>query len=189
MQHINLIDPSLLPPQHVVSGSRLLSVALVGALLVFAHWSIERLALARALATAPTESTDGATPTNKANEDLAQLREQLAQREALRDLLASDHLPQQPAALLGAVVDALPPTLWLTDVELARDRALRIGGGALDTAALDRFAAALANVADLRGVPVHTVRLEPMERNGQPHPSAGWRFMLANSAASTAGER
>jgi Tfp pilus assembly protein PilN len=118
---------------------------------------------------------------------LADLRERVAQREALRDLLAADQLPQEPAALLRSVIDALPQTLWLTEVEVARERALRIAGGALDAAALNNFATALAQVPALRGVPVHTVRLEPAAKDSDA--PGGWRFVLSSTSATTLAEK
>lgn len=188
MQHINLVEARLLPPLRLLSGLRLATLIAAGALLVFGHWGFERVALSRALAMDSTaEQADTNHRSVAAKDGLADLRERVAQREALRDLLAADHLPQQPAALLRSVIDALPQTLWLTEVEVARERALRIAGGALDAAALNSFAAALAQVPSLRGMPVHTVRLEPAGKDGDA--PAGWRFVLASGSVATQAER
>lgn len=189
MQHLNLIEARLLPPLRVVSGARLAGMVLAGAAIVLAHWGIERVALARALATATaTEAADGSASAEPGSDDtLAPLRERVAQRQALRDLLAADALPREPASLLQAVIDALPPTLWLTEIELARERALRIAGGALDAAAFDEFAARLNRVPPLRGAPVRTVRLEPGEREANDEAGAAlpahWRFVLVTGGS------
>ena len=193
MQHINLVDGRLLPPLRVLSGMRLATLALAGAMLVFGHWGFERLALARAMAAAnAAEAPDANASTADGTDGLADLRERVAQREALRDLLAADHLPKQPELLLRAVIDALPPTLWLTEIDIARERAVRIGGGALDVGALDPFTERLAQVALLRGVPIHTLRLEPAEAQGaaqEAPPLRSWRFVLASGSAAAQGER
>jgi hypothetical protein len=189
MQQINLVDASLLPPLRLASGQRLAALCLAGAALVCGHWAIERAALARALAATGAEEPTDAAPAADAGDGLNELRERVAQRQALRDLLASDHLPNNPAALLRAVFDAMPPTLWLTEVDVARERTLRISGGALDVNALDRFAERLATIAALRGVPIHTLRLEPAEKPAdaaEPAPRS-WTFTLASRPAGSAG--
>lgn len=192
MQHINLVDARLLPPRRLVSGQRLATLALTGALLVIGHWGFERLALSRAMAAAHAGAApDADTPAADSNDGLDALRERVAQRAALRDLLAADGLPTQPALLLRAVIDALPPTVWLTEVEIARERALRISGGSLDVSALDPLAERLAQVAPLRGVPIHTLRLEPADTQGeaQEHAPRSWRFVLGSGSASMQVER
>lgn len=182
MQQINLIDPRLLPPQRLLSGQRIASLALAGLLLVCGHWGIERAALARAMAASAPEPTVGA-PAADSERALDELRERVAKREALRDLLASDRLPPDPAALLRALFDALPPTIWLTEVEVARERSVRIAGGALEVGALDPFAARLASIAALRGIPIHTLRLEPAAEGAGLR---SWHFVLASKPASEA---
>lgn len=203
MQQINLIEARLLPPPRMVSGARLAGLTIAGALAVLGHWSYERIALARALAAVPgadaaaqaaaPDTTEGVAA--ETSDELAVRREQVAQREALRNLLAAEPLPEHPAALLQAVVAALPPTLWLTELELARERSLRIAGGALDAAALDQFAARLGRVDSLRGMPVATVRLEPIapgaaaegdETAPRTRTGHGWRFVLASRSAEDA---
>jgi hypothetical protein len=189
MQQINLLDASLLPPLRLVSGGRLATLCLAGAALVCGHWAIERASLARALAATGTEATTEPEPVANTGDGLNELRERVAQREALRDLLASDHLPNNPAALLRAVFDAMPPTLWLTEVDVARERTLRISGGALEVSALDPFAERLAAIAALRGVPIHTLRLQPAEAQAdaaEPAPRS-WTFTLASRPAGSAG--
>jgi Tfp pilus assembly protein PilN len=194
MQDINLVEARLLPPLRVVSGLRLATMAVAGALLVLGHWGFERFALARAMAAAnATEAPDTSASNAGGNDGLGELRERVAQREALRDLLAADHLPQHPAVLLRAVVEALPGSVWLTEIDIARERALRISGGALDVAALDPFTERLAQVALLRGVPISTLRLEPSQAEGEArerqHALRSWQFTLASGAAAVPGER
>jgi hypothetical protein len=189
MQQINLVDAGLLPPLRLISGARLAALCLAGAALVGGHWAVERAALARSLAAAGANETVDAAPDNQGNDGLNELRERVAQRSALRDLLEADHLPHNTAALLRAVFDALPPSLWLTDVELARERALRISGGTLDVGALDAFAHRLSAIAALRGVPIHTLRLEPADAQDETsEPRARrWNFVLASRPAGSAG--
>jgi hypothetical protein len=193
MQNINLVEARLLPPLRVVSGLRLATLVLAGALLVFGHWGFERLALARSMAAAnAADSTDSNTTNTDGNDGLADLRERVAQREALRDLLAADQLPQQPAVLLLAVIEALPATLWLTEIDIARERTLRISGGALAVSALDPFTERLAQVALLRGVPINTVRLEPADTQGEAQEARAprsWRFTLASGSAAAEGAK
>jgi hypothetical protein len=186
MQNINLVETRLLPPVQAVSGVRIASLSLVGALGVCGHWGVERAALARAMAAANGAESAEAAPAVDVETGLTELRERVAQREALRDLLATDQLPRDPAALLRAVFDALPPTLWLTEVELARERTLRISGGTLDVAALNPFAERLAAIAALRGVPIQTLRLEPAEANGDAAEAGprSWNFVVAGKPAS-----
>jgi hypothetical protein len=190
MQQINLIEARLLPPLRLLSGARLAAALLIGVASVLGHGLSERLALQRALAAAVTaESADTAQPAGVDDAaSLAPLRARLAQRQALRDLLAAEPMPQDPARVLQTVIDALPPALWLSEVEVAPERTLRIAGGVLEPAAFDEFAQRLSRAAALRGSPVRSLRLEPGERADGAAEAVlpvHWRFVLATGDTAT----
>jgi hypothetical protein len=193
MQQINLVDPRLLPPQRTLSGATLVALVATATLAVTTHYLVERQWMTRLVAAAaPSTATAAAPDANAGTPDAtAALARQIAQREALRDLMVSRaEPPQDSASLIQDLVAALPETLWLTEIDIAGARALRISGGALEPAALITFADRLARIPALHSLPIETVRLEPLpdERGdaGQPPARPAHRFVLASAAAPAA---
>jgi hypothetical protein len=197
MQQINLVDPRLLPPQRRLSGATLVALVAAATLAVATHYQAERLwtaqlasAVAPADATAATPGPTAATPDAAADATTVLVR-QIAQREALRDLMLNQaEPPPDSAALIQDLVAALPETLWLTEIDIAGARALRISGGTLEPAALVTFADRLARIPALRSLPIETVRLEPLpDEQGDASPTPArpaHRFVLASAAAPAA---
>jgi hypothetical protein len=176
MQNINLFDRRLLPPPPDWLGIGLGVAAVVALVASLSHLSVEKVRLARALAAAVPTATETAAPVD--DQALRSLGERVARRTALRDALqraggGADSLGR----VVESVAQALPPEAWLTEVVVGSDRSLRVGGGALDVAALAPFAQRLQQVDALRGlalniVSVEKVRLEA-EAAGTPMASAG----------------
>jgi hypothetical protein len=190
MQHINLIDATLLPQQRLLGSAALLASLMACALAVAVHLGVEmrltqRTALAQA-ATANTAAADGTTPAAATGPN-AELQAQIASREALKSALQSHaQLPKAPAQLLADVAAALPNTMWLSEIDISGAHNLRIAGGLLEPTALPRFAEQLAQVQALRGLPIHLLRLEPAaaERSAGDELAipASHRFMLASGS-------
>ncbi len=171
MQNVNLLDARWVPAAPraaqplVVLGVATLVLAAVA---VGAHGLHEQRALAQALAaqdhaataTQPTEAKAGDGAARNATEQ-AGLRKHLAQREALLAALQRERPgPSHPAQTLNSVLQALPATVWLNELELQGEQHLRITGGSLDPQALAHYAHQLSRAPSLRGTALKTVRLE-----------------------------
>lgn len=196
MQQFNLIDPRLLPPPLILSGVRLAAVALLVVVALAVHTGQERQRLSRTLAQAsapaagagdaPAEGGEGAAP--EAGE--AALQATIRQRRALRDLIAkADDRPADGASMMRSVIAALPPTVWLTEIDLRGRQGLRIAGGTLDPVSLRSLAERLSQIDALRGVAVETLRIEPSEEEaaGDSGLPPTHSFVLASAAYLAAG--
>lgn len=192
MQQINLLEPKLLPTPELVSGARILVVAVLGLLGVSLHLGIEQDRMARTMAAAQ------AAPPSEIGESLEALgqdgdpalRVRLLQRQALRDVLAKHQaLPPDSASLMSQVMAVLPETLWLTEVDLVGLQGIRISGGALEPEALRQFAERLATIPTLKGAPVETLRLELDEDNpgSAADRPAAHQFVLVSATYNTTG--
>lgn len=190
MQQFNLIDPRLLPPPLILSGVRLAAVALLVVVGLAVHTGQERHRLSRTLAQVSTppaavevaaEGADGSP--SEAGE--AALQATIRQRRALRDLIAkADDRPADGASMMRSVIAALPPTVWLTEVDLRGRQGLRIAGGTLDPVSLRSLAERLSQIDALRGVAVETLRIEPSEEEaaGDSGLPPTHSFVLASAA-------
>ncbi|MBL8323631.1 MAG: hypothetical protein JNJ89_01605 [Rubrivivax sp.] len=190
MQNVNLLDPALVPAEPALRAGPVLVALLAGALGVTGHWFAERLLTSRSLAAAgvvaPAEAAAISTGASDGGQ-LVRMSQRLATREALLVALKAETAqPNRPADTLRHVVATLPATMWLTEVELAGERDLRIAGGSLDPLALAEYARRLAEAAPLRGLTLQTLRLEPDEQpqasEGAPAPSPTRLFTLASRA-------
>ncbi len=187
MQQLNLADPRLLPPQRVLSGARAIALFAAGLLLVTAHFGTERHRMAQALASAGAETAENSNPEVAVADPASALRTRIAQRQSLRDMLATtDTLPPDSAALLQAVIAALPESLWLTEIDITGARGVRIAGGTLDPSALNGFAERLSRIPLLRAIPIETVRVEPQDAaaggTAEVATPPGHSFVLASAA-------
>jgi Tfp pilus assembly protein PilN len=188
MQHINLLDPRLLPVRHLLSGRRLATLAALGLVLAGTHLAIEQRRLSAAMAAAgltaePVDAVDETQPD-------ASLSARIVQRQALLDMLSkADELPRNSADTLRSVIAALPETVWLTEVDMVGRDGVRIAGGAIDPPSLRTFADRLSRIEPLRGVPIETLRLDPDVADDAEAVAAPprLRFVLA-SASHTAAE-
>jgi hypothetical protein len=191
-QQINLIDASLLPQRQRLRAATVLAVAGTGMALVLGHFAWERLALARALAAlAQGEGEVQATAGEVGAGSAADQALQLARGEALRELLSRQpSVPAGSAQLMGQIVQSLPDTLWLTELELGAARAVRISGGTTDAAGFGQFTTRLGGIAALQGVPIGTVRLEPHATAATPGAAGSdapaQLFVLASAADAAA---
>jgi len=191
-QQINLIDASLLPARRRLGPVSLLATVGTAIALVLAHLGWEQVALARALAQA-TADAPAATEDGSVAEPDAATADRLARREALRDLLRRQlSVADGSALLLGEIIHALPDSLWLTELELGAQRALRISGGAADTEGFAQFATRLRLIPALQGLPISTVRLEPRPEDsavaspGTTPLPASQLFVLASAPGASA---
>jgi len=196
MQQINLLDPSLLAAPRLLGSGALVGLVGAAALAVAGHWALEshwtRSALAAVVPPAPPAETAIAADAAASAADPAQaLQARIAEREALRAVLVQQtQLPRAPAELIAQVIAALPQNMWLSEIDIAGTRNLRIAGGTLDPAALSTFAQALGGITALRGVPIESVRLEGAAVLASDPDSEGLppshRFLLASTASTTA---
>jgi hypothetical protein len=194
-QHINLITAALLPRPQRLAPKPLLALLGGVALLVLTHFAWERVALTQTLARA-----DSPPPVVNAEAGASVgdpvLRERITRGEALREVLRKQGVVAEGSArILREIFDALPDEVWLTEVELGAERALRIGGGATDGTSFARFAQRLAAVASLQGLPVTTVRLHAPTRSeanagapADPTAAATQLFVLASAPEGAAVE-
>lgn len=184
MQELNLIDPRLLPRQHLLSGARVIAVAAIGLTLAAVHYAVERQRLQDAMhAAGMTPQVEETAP--PADDGDAAMQARIAQRQALHEMLSkADRLPRDSASTLRAVIQALPETIWLTEVDVVGTQGVRIAGGATDPAALRGFADRLAHVESLRGMPIETLRVEPEggDDTGEGARRPAHRFVLASAA-------
>lgn len=162
MRHaLNLIDPGLLPvptrpPVSVLLGVLVLAVGGLGV-----HYSWERTQFERTLAL-PGVTESGLEGEEHADPAHAQRLHRVVRDEALADALSGIiDLPRDSAARLRALTQALPDSLWLTEVELGGRSGLRIAGGTLDSAALAPYVARLGQIDGLQGLPLQVVSMEP----------------------------
>lgn len=184
MQQLNLVDPRLLPPRHLLSGTRLLAVAALGLVLTAAHFGVEQHRLAQVLLAAGMSPQDEATPEAAPADPDAAVATRIVQRQALRDMLAkADRLPNDSAATLQSVIGALPETVWLTEVDVLGAQGVRIAGGTTDPASLRTLADRLAGIPLLSGVPVETLRIEPVasEDTSEERTPSSHSFVLASA--------
>lgn len=185
-QQINLIDNTLLPARQRLPPAVMLATLAAALSLLSAHFAWEKWALARELnqVVAPQQAVAEAAP----NHTESQREASLAKREALRDLLRLQvSVAEGSAALVGDIISAMPETMWLTELEVGTSRMLRLSGVTADSAGFGQFALRLERIAALKGLPLHTVRLEPRASDGagagQDKPAnAGRQFVLASGA-------
>ncbi len=165
---INLVDPGLLPEVQHLSGKRVLLVVSCALALLTAHYSYERVQLSKtmALSTKNDASVDPLLTGATTSSDLALLQTQLMRDELLREGLSKlTDLPVGNADMLASVIDALPDSLWLKELEFVGKRGVRIRGGTTNPAGLTEFSAKLSKVAALGGLPVQVVSLAPELEN------------------------
>ena len=190
-QQLNLIDPQLLPVAARPSVATLLTVLTLAAVAVLGHYAWEKARFSEALAQTGTEpaAADEAAP----DPALQALQRQIERDELLSQGLArASDLPTDTAVVLRQVAAALPPSLWLTDVEMSGRNGLRIAGGTLDVSALSDYAVKLGDIASLKGRALHALSVEPRQPPSAPVESSGAAvesmpphhvFVLANGEA------
>lgn len=163
-QYINLVDAKLLRVRERLSGVVLLSVMAAGVTLVGLHYAVEKYRLQRELTAMATQSTLAETATAPVGLPAAFVskQEQLKREETLREALnQGGDLPGQSGALLSAVAQALPASMWLTDLQVLGAKSLVIAGGSLERPALASFAQRLEASDALKGTPIGIVQFEP----------------------------
>lgn len=213
MRNVNLLDARLLPREPVLRADIALAAFAALTLAVLGHGALEGHLAQKALAMAAAAqagadaasapgTAPGAGPATGAPAaagstaagaapGLPDLRSQLAQSEALLAALRGEKdMLQAPAATLRQVLAALPENMWLSEIDLAGARELRIAGGTLQPQALADFARRLGELRALQGLALHNLRLEalaaPAAAEGRPAPPAMHSFVLS-SAAGTLG--
>ncbi len=176
-QQVNLIDPSLLRKPERLTRNNLLTLMGISTMVVAVHAAMEQVQMARehsSLASSPVaqgaqaagvaENTDASTG-QQLPPHLLRLQEQVTRGEALRSALAQNgDLPDDAGAVLKAVIEALPPTIWLTELQVLGDKSLLISGGTLERPALATFSKQLEVNPTLKGTPITKVELKPQAR-------------------------
>ena len=202
-QQINLYSPILLAPRRYFSALAMvqaLAVLAVG-LVALSLWSVSQTqGLRRDLAS--TSAADNAeqkrlqvalagrpaAPTNVSalEQELAQARKQLAEREAL---LASIAAPApgndiSRSALLRLLAQTLPTSSWLTEVKLVDGR-VDIAGATLQPEALRPWLDRLSAHPALAGQTLEAVKVERRDPNVGTGPES-WSFRVVSSRGSSA---
>ncbi len=176
-QQINLLEHSLLPKREWCTGRVIVTVAGLLAAAVGAHYTnesagIKRLLAAGAPSPAGTEaSADAADPIEM---QLRESQARLARGEMLMKALAGlTDLPRDNARRLQALIDAMPDTVWLQEVELVGERGVRIAGGATQAAALAGYAQRLGSTKEFEALPLHVYALTPRDADAHDHTASG----------------
>lgn len=162
-QHINLIDPTLLPPHDWCTGWHLLALTLllgvgVSAHAIHAQRSLQHLLSASLAAPAAPAPTDDETTTR-----LALLQQQVQRNRALLEAVNDlTDLPRDTARRLTTLTAALPPTVWLREVTFAGARGVRIAGGTLQPSALAALSEQLGQTEPFRDQPLRVFSLAPL---------------------------
>lgn len=202
-QQINLYSPILLAPKRYFSALAMvqaLAVLVVG-LVGLSLWSIShtqnlRRDLASATAAGAAEqqrlqvalAARPAAPTNVSalEQELAQARKQLAEREAL---LASISTPApgsgiSRSALLRLLAQTLPASAWLTEVKLVDGR-VELAGATLQPETLRPWLDRLSAHPAMAGQALEAVRVERREADAGPGRES-WAFRVVSGRSSTA---
>lgn len=200
-QQINLLDAALLPQRDWCNGRFIVGTGALWVALVGGQWVYEKHALTTLLAvSAPVESAMADTPAIDA--EIAELSTQVAGGEALlRTAGGLTALPQESAARVQALIDAMPQNLWLDEVEFGTNQRVRITGGVGDAAGLAAFSQRLGASAAYNGLPLRVVALAPRENEALEPPdksatlkappmNTAFQFVLASTdaAAPSAGD-
>jgi Tfp pilus assembly protein PilN len=200
-QQINLYSPILLAPKRYFSALAMAQAlaALVVGLAGLSLWSVSHtqslkrdLASATAADTAEQQRLQGAlaarpaAPTNVSalEQELAQARKQLAEREAL---LASMRAPApgngiSRSALLRLLAQTLPASAWLTEVKLEGGR-VELAGATLQPEALRPWLDRLSAHPALAGQALEAVRVERRETDAGPGRES-WAFRVVSGRGS-----
>ncbi len=201
-QQINLYSPILLAPKRYFSALAMLQALAVLAvgLVGLSLWSVshtqglkrdlasasaadsaEQQRLRVALAARPTAPTS----LSALEQELAQARKQLAEREAL---LASIATPApgsgiSRSALLRLLAQTLPASAWLTEVGLVDGR-VDIAGATLQPESLRPWLARLSAHPALAGQMLEAVKVERRDANTGPGPES-WAFRVVSGRGSS----
>lgn len=193
-QQINLVDPSLLPARERLTGQTLLIGLAVAGTLVAGHYGVERWRLQQATVESNRVADEAAALESGsvvADNPLGEMQAQLARGGALLQALSNGgDLPTDAAGLMRQVTQALPDTVWLTELEVNGPRSLQVAGGTLDAPSLAAFSDRLGRTALLKGVPIEVILLAsqpPGEGSaaGDQEPAAAgqpYHFLLGGSA-------
>ncbi len=172
MQHINLIDLSLVPqrqwlPVPALIGIGAVTAAALGTHLVYETTAMKQVMAASAVPVAQAQAEGApaaAAAASAAATEAAALQARIDTLEALRaGSRGQQQLPKALAPTLNAVITSLSDQLWLTEIDLGAGGAVRISGGALDPRALAAMTERLSAVLALKGLPIRVLRIEPMK--------------------------
>ncbi len=219
MQHINLINPRLVPRRQWLPPSLMLGLAVAGGALLIGRFWYESSAMKQLMAAAtvavsaaassvgtgaagapgagaqaaahggPAVADAGASAPARA----AQLQSRIATLEALRAVSQSQtRLPKGIAPTLNAIIASLNDKLWLSEIDIGANGAVRIIGGTLDPQAMAALTEQLSKVPALKGTAIGVLRIEPWSQDpagesGTPDAPAmppAHRFVLASAGNS-----
>ena len=205
-QQINLYSPILLMPQRHFSARAmvqamallLLALALLGGFIA-ERSRTQRSSLLQASRAAEQEQLrlkaelarrPAATPdTASIEQQLAQARAQLNEREALLAELDGSAAQRGHAVLLQHLAQTVPAAVWLTDVRLLPG-AIEIAGLTLQPEALRPWLATLAQHPALAGQGLRNVRVERADGRadvrGEAQPAWSFRVLSAGPSGAVA---
>jgi hypothetical protein len=200
-QQINLLDRTLLPVREWCNARLLvgLGAALVLGCGAFAAYETHALNVLLVAGAGETAEPDLAAP-HPLDDALAELQGRVASNERLLRAVGSfTDLPQDNAARLRTLIDAMPDSLWLREVEFSVERGLRIAGGATSAQSLAIFSGRLGVEPAFHGLPLHVFALEPREQAAPPAdvdvlaatpvvPAGHFGFVLSSVDSARAGE-
>lgn len=165
---VNLVDPALLRKPERLTRNHLLTMIGISTMAVASHAAVEQAQLSRELGKLASSPAAAAAQSTEASSNsllppqLLSLQEQVTRGEALRSALAQiGDLPDDAGAVLKAVIDALPPSIWLTELQVLGDKSLLISGGTLERSALATFSKQLEANTTLSGTPITKIEIAP----------------------------
>lgn len=185
-QQINLLDRDLHTGRDWCSGRLVLAAAALSVLAVGSHAAWEQWQWHRILASSSGPEAAEASSTEESIDPLTgepiadplslavqQAEARLAATERAQQALGKlVDAPQQTASRLQALIAALPESAWLTEVEFAGSRGMRISGRSLHSDDLARYAARLGNDPAFAGLPLRSLQLAEEAWSREPGPSA-----------------
>ncbi len=172
MQHINLIDPRLVPQRQWLPVPALIGMGVVTAAVLGTHLTYETAAMKQVMAASAVPVAQAqaegapaaAAAASAAATESAGLQARIDTLEALRaGSRGQQLLPKDLTPTLNAVIASLNGKLWLTEIDVGAGGAVRISGGALDPRALTAMTERLSAVLALKGLPIRVLRIEPMK--------------------------
>lgn len=204
-QQINLYSPILLAPKRYFSALAMLQAlaVLAAGLVGLSLWSVSQTqALRRDLASATAADnaeqqrlqaalagrpavSGNATNVSALEQELAQARRQLAEREALLASLSAPAPGSQinRSTLLRLLAQTLPSSCWLTEVKLQGGR-VELAGATLQPETLRPWLDRLSAHPALAGQALEAVRVE--RRDGDAGPDReSWSFRVVSGRSAT----
>lgn len=170
-QQINLIDGGAQGGRDWLNGLVLLAVSATACAAVAAHYGYEYRAWQQLLAipSAPDEAAADPVANDPLSLQLQLAEAELAGGERLQQAVSLlVDAPRNTAQRLASLVAAMPPSMWLKEVEFVGAQGLRISGAALRSEDLSAYSAKLSATPAFAGLPVHVLAVDHRAAKAAP---------------------